>query len=74
MSAPSTLPTKLDHIDIDTDFQKEYESIIKKASEFNKFTYPATPIHLENQHVFKKFSLYTDTPCSFTSFNTDAAL
>lgn len=55
-------------------FQKDYDNIIKKATEFNKLYHPPQHINFNTQEVFKKFSLYTDTPSSITSFNTDAGL
>ena len=66
----NTLKTKSKQID----FQKEYEKVMKKATEFNKFNYSSQPTNFNTQETFKKFSLYQDCPNSITSFNTDAAL
>lgn len=56
------------------DFQKEYEKIIKKVAEFNKFEFHSHYTTHNTKEVFKKFSLYQDSPSSITSFNTDAVL
>lgn len=56
------------------DFEKSYDKIMKKATEFNKLNCPSYPLTFNTQEVFKKFSLYTDNPNSITSFNTDATL
>ncbi len=54
------------------DYGKEYEKIIKKASEFTKLSPPSFPINSINN--FTKFSLYTDSPYTVTSFDTNASL
>lgn len=56
------------------DFQKDYDKIIKKAAEFDKFQYPANHNNHSVDGNFKKFSLYKDCPNSITSFNTNATL
>lgn len=56
------------------DFQKDYDKIIKKAAEFDKFHYTSHFINYSVDGNFKKFSLYKDCPNSITSFNTNATL
>jgi hypothetical protein len=56
------------------DFQKDYDKIIKKATEFDKFQYPSHVINYSVDINFKKFSLYKDSSNSITSFNTNATL
>ena len=56
------------------DFQKDYDKIIKKAAEFDKFQYPSHIVNYSVEGHFKKFSLYKDCPNSITSFNTNAIL
>ncbi len=55
-------------------FTKDYEDVIKKASEFPNFNIPASPVNYGSQSSFRKFSLYADLPNSTTSFNTDAVI
>ena len=54
------------------DFEKEYDKIIKKANEFSKLSPHVHFFNLNNN--FKKFSLYTDSPYTVTSFDTNASL
>ena len=56
------------------DFEKDYDKIVKKAAEFDKFYYPSHIINYSAEGNFKKFSLYKDCPNSITSFNTNAIL
>ena len=73
MAVHSTSNEKLEKTNIEIDFEKEYQSIIKKACEFAKYTYPIPPVNSSREFMFKKFSLYQDSPNSITSFNTDAS-
>ena len=73
MAAHSTSNEKLENTNIEIDFEKEYDNIIKRASEIAKLYDPTSPIYYGRELVFKKFSLYKDSPNSITSFNTDAS-
>ena len=56
-----------------TDFENQYEEIIKKAREFNPHQEIPAP-NFNTNYIFKKFSLYTDCPNIITSFDSNASL